>query len=192
MTGSVHIANVSAQTSGLYRCSVTNPLGTQHCYINLSVYTRKSFCASMLIHCNCIDKSDQNSLQNLFCVVWKKKCKWVMTDFLFLMTIQLQIIPQESCRGCCWVSLWPCSCWLWWCWCCGSTVRHRRANGGSAMRKMSAIMRSNTHPLSLNALLSETRTGSHSWIISALISMYSFCQTRAKERSYKILGEQWC
>uniref|UniRef100_A0A671PX21 Zgc:165604 n=1 Tax=Sinocyclocheilus anshuiensis TaxID=1608454 RepID=A0A671PX21_9TELE len=38
-TGSVHIANVSAQTSGLYRCSVTNPLGTQHCYINLSVYT---------------------------------------------------------------------------------------------------------------------------------------------------------
>lgn len=44
MTGSVHIANVSAQTSGLYRCSVTNPLGTQHCYINLSVYTRKSFC----------------------------------------------------------------------------------------------------------------------------------------------------
>ncbi|CAM4669325.1 unnamed protein product [Leuciscus chuanchicus] len=39
MTGSVHIANVSAQTSGLYRCSVTNPLGTQHCYINLSVYT---------------------------------------------------------------------------------------------------------------------------------------------------------
>ncbi|XP_016100398.1 coxsackievirus and adenovirus receptor homolog [Sinocyclocheilus grahami] len=37
--GSVHIANVSAQTSGLYRCSVTNPLGTQHCYINLSVYT---------------------------------------------------------------------------------------------------------------------------------------------------------
>ncbi|XP_016388103.1 immunoglobulin superfamily member 11 [Sinocyclocheilus rhinocerous] len=38
-TGSVHIANMSAQTSGLYRCSVTNPLGTQHCYINLSVYT---------------------------------------------------------------------------------------------------------------------------------------------------------
>ncbi len=40
----MHIANVSAQTSGLYRCSVTNLLGTQHCYINLSVYTRESLC----------------------------------------------------------------------------------------------------------------------------------------------------
>ncbi|XP_051537596.1 immunoglobulin superfamily member 11 [Myxocyprinus asiaticus] len=38
-TGFVEIANVSAQTSGLYRCSVSNLLGTQHCYINLSVYT---------------------------------------------------------------------------------------------------------------------------------------------------------
>ncbi|XP_030638911.1 immunoglobulin superfamily member 11 [Chanos chanos] len=38
-TGSVHIANVSSQTSGLYRCSVTNVLGTQNCYVNLSVYT---------------------------------------------------------------------------------------------------------------------------------------------------------
>lgn len=47
-TGSVHIANVSAQTSGLYRCSVTNPLGTQHCYINLSVYTRESLCTAGL------------------------------------------------------------------------------------------------------------------------------------------------
>ncbi|XP_055036867.1 immunoglobulin superfamily member 11 [Misgurnus anguillicaudatus] len=39
VTGSVQIANVSAQTSGLYRCSVSNPLGTQHCYVNLSVYS---------------------------------------------------------------------------------------------------------------------------------------------------------
>ncbi|XP_028840199.1 immunoglobulin superfamily member 11 isoform X2 [Denticeps clupeoides] len=39
MSGSVHIANVSSQTSGLYRCSVTNLLGSQNCYINLSVYS---------------------------------------------------------------------------------------------------------------------------------------------------------
>ncbi|KAI7796317.1 hypothetical protein IRJ41_023366, partial [Triplophysa rosa] len=39
MRGSVQISNVSAETSGLYRCSVSNPLGTQHCYIDLSVYS---------------------------------------------------------------------------------------------------------------------------------------------------------
>ncbi|KAA0720183.1 Phosphofurin acidic cluster sorting protein 1 [Triplophysa tibetana] len=39
MMGSVQISNVSAESSGLYRCSVSNPLGTQHCYINLSVYS---------------------------------------------------------------------------------------------------------------------------------------------------------
>uniref|UniRef100_W5LLJ1 Zgc:165604 n=1 Tax=Astyanax mexicanus TaxID=7994 RepID=W5LLJ1_ASTMX len=37
--GSVKIINVSAQNSGVYRCSVTNLLGTQNCYVNLSVYT---------------------------------------------------------------------------------------------------------------------------------------------------------
>ncbi|XP_066502855.1 immunoglobulin superfamily member 11 [Hoplias malabaricus] len=39
LKGSVKIVNVSAQNSGVYRCSVTNLLGTQNCYINLSVYT---------------------------------------------------------------------------------------------------------------------------------------------------------
>ncbi|XP_035290884.1 immunoglobulin superfamily member 11 isoform X1 [Anguilla anguilla] len=39
LKGTVCIANISAQTSGLYRCSVTNPLGTQNCYIKLSVYS---------------------------------------------------------------------------------------------------------------------------------------------------------
>uniref|UniRef100_A0A674PR25 Zgc:165604 n=1 Tax=Takifugu rubripes TaxID=31033 RepID=A0A674PR25_TAKRU len=39
LSGSVHIANVSSQTSGLYRCSATNLLGTEHCYVNLSVYS---------------------------------------------------------------------------------------------------------------------------------------------------------
>ncbi|XP_037544246.1 immunoglobulin superfamily member 11 [Nematolebias whitei] len=38
-TGSVQIANVSSQTSGLYRCSASNVLGTQHCYVSLAVYS---------------------------------------------------------------------------------------------------------------------------------------------------------
>uniref|UniRef100_A0A8C5HMC6 Immunoglobulin superfamily member 11-like n=1 Tax=Gouania willdenowi TaxID=441366 RepID=A0A8C5HMC6_GOUWI len=37
--GSTHISNVSSQTSGLYRCSASNELGTENCYVNLSVYT---------------------------------------------------------------------------------------------------------------------------------------------------------
>uniref|UniRef100_A0A8C1V447 Zgc:165604 n=1 Tax=Cyprinus carpio TaxID=7962 RepID=A0A8C1V447_CYPCA len=36
LKGSVHIANVSAQASGLYCCSETNLLGTQHCYCTLT------------------------------------------------------------------------------------------------------------------------------------------------------------
>lgn len=39
MSGSVQIANASSETSGLYRCSVSNPLGTEHCYVNLSIYS---------------------------------------------------------------------------------------------------------------------------------------------------------
>ncbi|XP_036379082.1 immunoglobulin superfamily member 11 [Megalops cyprinoides] len=39
MKSTVCIANISAQNSGLYRCSVSNPLGTQNCYIHLSVYS---------------------------------------------------------------------------------------------------------------------------------------------------------
>ncbi|KAM4620353.1 immunoglobulin superfamily member 11 [Polymixia lowei] len=39
LSGSVQIANVSSQTSGLYRCSATNLLGTQNCYVNLSIYS---------------------------------------------------------------------------------------------------------------------------------------------------------
>lgn len=39
MSGSVQIVNASSQTSGLYRCSASNPLGTEHCYINLSIYS---------------------------------------------------------------------------------------------------------------------------------------------------------
>ncbi|KAJ8405767.1 hypothetical protein AAFF_G00312040 [Aldrovandia affinis] len=39
LKGMVGIINISAQNSGLYRCSVSNPLGTQNCYINLSVYS---------------------------------------------------------------------------------------------------------------------------------------------------------
>ncbi|XP_010901994.1 immunoglobulin superfamily member 11 [Esox lucius] len=38
-TGSVQIINISSQTSGLYRCSVSNLLGTQNCYVNLSIYS---------------------------------------------------------------------------------------------------------------------------------------------------------
>ncbi|XP_038129865.1 immunoglobulin superfamily member 11 isoform X2 [Cyprinodon tularosa] len=38
LSGSVQIVNVSSQTSGLYRCSATNVLGTENCYVNLAVY----------------------------------------------------------------------------------------------------------------------------------------------------------
>uniref|UniRef100_A0A3Q2PPN7 Zgc:165604 n=1 Tax=Fundulus heteroclitus TaxID=8078 RepID=A0A3Q2PPN7_FUNHE len=38
LSGSVQIANVSSQTSGLYRCSAANALGTQNCYVKLAVY----------------------------------------------------------------------------------------------------------------------------------------------------------
>ncbi|XP_054899539.1 immunoglobulin superfamily member 11 isoform X2 [Poeciliopsis prolifica] len=38
LSGSVQIVNVSSQTSGLYRCSATNILGTENCYINLAIY----------------------------------------------------------------------------------------------------------------------------------------------------------
>lgn len=41
ISGSVQIINVSSQNSGIYRCSVTNLLGTQNCYVNLSVYSRE-------------------------------------------------------------------------------------------------------------------------------------------------------
>ncbi|XP_075887566.1 immunoglobulin superfamily member 11 [Nelusetta ayraudi] len=39
LSGSIQIANVSSQTSGLYRCSATNVLGTENCYVNLSIYS---------------------------------------------------------------------------------------------------------------------------------------------------------
>ncbi|XP_061606828.1 immunoglobulin superfamily member 11 isoform X1 [Phyllopteryx taeniolatus] len=39
LSGSVQIVNVSSQTSGLYRCSASNLLGTENCYINLSIYS---------------------------------------------------------------------------------------------------------------------------------------------------------
>uniref|UniRef100_A0A4W5MHE6 Zgc:165604 n=1 Tax=Hucho hucho TaxID=62062 RepID=A0A4W5MHE6_9TELE len=42
LSGSVQIVNISSQNSGLYRCSVTNLLGTQNCYVNLSIYSRES------------------------------------------------------------------------------------------------------------------------------------------------------
>ncbi|XP_033834759.2 immunoglobulin superfamily member 11 [Periophthalmus magnuspinnatus] len=38
-SGSVQIVNVSSETSGLYRCSASNALGTEHCYVNLSIYS---------------------------------------------------------------------------------------------------------------------------------------------------------
>uniref|UniRef100_M4A960 Zgc:165604 n=1 Tax=Xiphophorus maculatus TaxID=8083 RepID=M4A960_XIPMA len=38
LSGSVQIVNVSSQTSGLYRCSAANVLGTENCYINLAIY----------------------------------------------------------------------------------------------------------------------------------------------------------
>ncbi|PWA22767.1 hypothetical protein CCH79_00001895 [Gambusia affinis] len=42
LSGSVQIVNVSSQTSGLYRCSATNVLGTENCYINLAIYNSEA------------------------------------------------------------------------------------------------------------------------------------------------------
>ncbi|XP_069036660.1 immunoglobulin superfamily member 11 [Lepisosteus oculatus] len=38
LKGTVRILNVSSQTAGLYRCSVSNPLGTGACLLHLSVH----------------------------------------------------------------------------------------------------------------------------------------------------------
>ncbi|XP_041656485.1 immunoglobulin superfamily member 11 [Cheilinus undulatus] len=48
MSGSVQIANASSQTSGLYRCSATNLLGTENCYVNLSIYSTPDSSSGML------------------------------------------------------------------------------------------------------------------------------------------------
>ncbi|XP_076835487.1 immunoglobulin superfamily member 11 [Brachyhypopomus gauderio] len=39
LMGSAKIVNMSAQNSGVYRCTVMNPLGTENCFVNLSVST---------------------------------------------------------------------------------------------------------------------------------------------------------
>ncbi|KAK1154168.1 immunoglobulin superfamily member 11-like isoform X2 [Acipenser oxyrinchus oxyrinchus] len=39
LKGTVRILNISAQNSGLYRCTVSNPLGTEACSVELSVYS---------------------------------------------------------------------------------------------------------------------------------------------------------
>ncbi|XP_071754221.1 immunoglobulin superfamily member 11 [Centroberyx gerrardi] len=48
LSGSVQIVNVSSQTSGLYRCSATNFLGTQNCYVNLSIYSTEERSSGIL------------------------------------------------------------------------------------------------------------------------------------------------
>lgn len=48
MEGSVQMVNVSSQTSGLYRCSARNLLGTEHCYVNLSLDTRPDSSSGLL------------------------------------------------------------------------------------------------------------------------------------------------
>ncbi|TNN76188.1 V-set and immunoglobulin domain-containing protein 2 [Liparis tanakae] len=45
---SVQMVNVSSQTSGLYRCSARNLLGTEHCYVNLSLYPRPDSSSGLL------------------------------------------------------------------------------------------------------------------------------------------------
>ncbi|KAM4726942.1 immunoglobulin superfamily member 11 [Anableps anableps] len=42
LSGSVQIVNVSSQTSGLYRCSASNVLGTENCYVNLAIYNSEA------------------------------------------------------------------------------------------------------------------------------------------------------
>ncbi|XP_065818769.1 immunoglobulin superfamily member 11 isoform X1 [Labrus bergylta] len=48
LSGFVQIVNVSSQTSGLYRCSANNLLGTENCYVNLSVYSTPDSPSGML------------------------------------------------------------------------------------------------------------------------------------------------
>ncbi|XP_034034320.1 immunoglobulin superfamily member 11 [Thalassophryne amazonica] len=48
LTGSVHIVNASSQTSGLYQCSASNFLGTQNCYVNLSIYNTPDSSSGLL------------------------------------------------------------------------------------------------------------------------------------------------
>uniref|UniRef100_UPI0037E9B866 immunoglobulin superfamily member 11 n=1 Tax=Semicossyphus pulcher TaxID=241346 RepID=UPI0037E9B866 len=48
LSGSVQILNVSSQTSGLYRCSASNDLGTENCYVNLSIYSPPDSPSGML------------------------------------------------------------------------------------------------------------------------------------------------
>uniref|UniRef100_A0A3B3WEE2 Ig-like domain-containing protein n=1 Tax=Poecilia mexicana TaxID=48701 RepID=A0A3B3WEE2_9TELE len=49
LSGSVQIANVSSQTSGLYRCSATNVLGTENCYVNLVIYNSEGLCVLLTL-----------------------------------------------------------------------------------------------------------------------------------------------
>nr|XP_020443244.1 immunoglobulin superfamily member 11-like [Monopterus albus] len=48
MSGSVQIVNMSSQMSGLYRCSATNPLGTENCYLSLSIYSTPDISSGIL------------------------------------------------------------------------------------------------------------------------------------------------
>ncbi|MGH0127806.1 UNVERIFIED_CONTAM: hypothetical protein FKN15_052440 [Acipenser sinensis] len=48
LKGIVRILNISAQNSGLYRCTVSNPLGTEACSVELSVYSTSHGAAGVL------------------------------------------------------------------------------------------------------------------------------------------------
>ncbi|XP_058864521.1 immunoglobulin superfamily member 11-like isoform X2 [Acipenser ruthenus] len=48
LKGTVRILNISAQNSGLYRCTVSNPLGTEACSVALSVYSTSHGAAGIL------------------------------------------------------------------------------------------------------------------------------------------------
>lgn len=131
--GSVQIANVSSQTSGLYRCSASNVLGTENCYVNLSIYSREHPHFPTILSAS----SPLYSLRNGPVV-----------------SPQPRTTLRASCRACCWAC--PCaSCW-WrcWCWCCGCTGRGRTAGGGRARRRRrSATTRYGTRRLWWSARL---------------------------------------
>ncbi|XP_058869569.1 immunoglobulin superfamily member 11-like [Acipenser ruthenus] len=48
LKGTVRILNISAQNSGLYRCTVSNPHGTEACSVDLSVYSTSHGAAGIL------------------------------------------------------------------------------------------------------------------------------------------------
>uniref|UniRef100_A0A4W6D4D6 Zgc:165604 n=1 Tax=Lates calcarifer TaxID=8187 RepID=A0A4W6D4D6_LATCA len=87
LSGSVQIVNVSSQTSGLYRCSASNVLGTENCYVNLSIYSSEC----LFVHLSLLSTSSHCS------ACFSNPCE----NNRSCLPLQPQTVPRASCRGCC-------------------------------------------------------------------------------------------